>query len=537
MTDSVDWSSVALGLFGGLALFLIGMDQMTNALKALAGHRLQRILSSLSRNRVSGALTGTVTTAALQSSTITTVLGVGFVAAEMLTVRQAASVIIGANLGSTVTAQIIALNVSEFALALIAVGALLWLFVPNRTWKNSGQAFAALGLVFFGLKVMSDAMLPLASYEPVLNILRDAGNPLLALLAGAVITALIQSSSATIGIVIALGATGLIDLPTGIAMVLGANIGTCLTAVLAALGKGRPAMRTAVVHVLINVIGAIIWLLLLEVLVDIVEFFNPAEIASPRQLANAHTVFNLANTILFLIFLTPLVSLATRLVPDKRVSEIPIQPGEFLDTTATGTAALGLPAAAKEAVTMGMGVHDFFEAGFTNALTVPVSGAIPDEEIEAMKHRLRAQHRAIVGYLAELGHSAKDDAQSRQLLALVSEADEFAHLADSLSSSFRRINRRRRRTGVSLGPHVDAQLLAEAQTVGAAFGSAVMGLDTSPQLSSDEPVMPADRLIAARDMDRYVLESDLRDVLARVRLATERINEARTAIQEDETLR
>jgi len=531
MTSSVSWGTVALGLFGGLALFLIGMDQMTDALKALAGHRLQRILSRLSGNRVSGALTGTVTTAALQSSSITTVLTVGFVAAEMLTVKQAASVIIGANLGSTVTAQIIALNIPELALALIAFGALFWLFVPNRTWKVSGQALASLGLVFFGLKVMGDAMLPLASYEPVLNALSTASNPLFALLAGAVVTALIQSSSATTGIVIAMSASGLIDLPTGIAIILGANIGTCVTALLAAIGKGRPALRVAVIHVLVNIFGALFWLIFLRVLVDLVEFINPADVASPRQLANAHTIFNLTNTVVFLLLLTPLVVLATRLVPDRRPVPAPAAPGEFLDTTATGTAALGLPAAAKETVQLGMAVREFFDTGFTNIVNDPISGAMPDQEIEARKHRLRAQHRAIVGYLAELSHSSRDDEQSRQLLALVSEADELAHLSDSLSSSFRRINRRRRRTGVTLSDPTRSALLNAQTRMSDAFAECLSGGEVRPTSRSDEST-PA-RLSAGLDMDQYVLESDLRDVLARVELSIDRITESRADLMDD----
>jgi Na+/phosphate symporter len=248
-------------------------------------------------------------------------------------------------------------------------------------------------------------------------------------------------------------------------------------------------------------------------------------------------LFNLVNTIVFLILLTPLVALATRLVPDKRPAEVIVQPGDFLDTTATGTAALGLPAAAKETVTLGEGVRDFFNEGFTNALTSPITGAIPDEEIEAIKHRLRAQHRAIVGYLAELSHSARDDAQSHRLLSLVSEADELAHLADSLSSSFRRINRRRRRTGIELDQPTKQELLAEGNGVGAAFARAISGVDGREPEFVEEASVPSDRLVAARDMDRYVLESDLRDVLARVQLATDRIREARTAVGEDETLR
>jgi phosphate:Na+ symporter len=530
MTGWSDWSAVFLGLLGGLALFLIGMDQMTDALKALAGHRLQRILRRLSGNRVSGAITGTVTTAALQSSSITTVLTVGLVSAQMLSVTQAASVIIGANLGTTITAQIIALNVSELSLGLIAVGALLWLFVSNRTWKTSGQALAALGLVFLGLKVMGDAMLPLASYQPVIDLLSGSTNPLIALAAGAVVTALIQSSSATTGVVIAISAAGLIDLPTGVAIILGANIGTCVTALLAAIGKGRLALRTAVIHVLVNLIGALFWLVFLRFLVDIVQWINPSEVTTPRQLANAHTLFNVFNTIVFLLLLTPLVALATRLVPDRRSEPLP-GPGDFLDVSAVGTAALGLPAAAKETAQMGVRTKQFFDEAYANALDAPVSQAMSDDELEARKQRLRAQHRAIVGYLAELSHSARDDVQSRRLLATMSEADELAHLADSLASSFKRINRRRRRSGVVLDPREADQLRSAQASVSQALARCIDGRadHEGPGINDDEVFRPP----PDRDMDRYILASDLAEVLARVDIAIQRVDAARADVPSD----
>jgi phosphate:Na+ symporter len=532
MTESIDWAVVLVGLFGGLALFLIGMDQMTDALKSLAGHRLQRILSRLSGNRFTGALTGTVTTAALQSSSVTTVLAVGFVSAELLKVTQAASVIIGANLGATITAQIIALNVSELALALVAVGAVFWLFVPSRTWKKSGQALAALGFVFFGIKVMSDAMMPLASYPPVFDALAGSSNPLIALLAGAAITAVIQSSSATTGIVISMAAAGLVDLPTGIAVVLGANIGTCVTALLAALGKGRPALRTAMVHVLVNVLGALAWLVFLPLLVDLVEYLNPSDVASPRQLANAHTIFNLVNTIVFLILLTPLIALVTRLVPAKsiKVGEAKVS-GRFLDETATGTAALGLPAATRETVELGNAVRTFFVDGFANAVLMPIDEAWTDESINDVKTDLRERHRTIVGYLAELSHSARDDAQSHQLLALVSEADELAHLTDSVASALRRINRRRRRTRAQLDHQMRQDLTSMESVVSADLASALAGsrgVSAADVIEDHREQIAAQRLGAQLDMDRYVLESDLLELLARVSLGADRIHEVRS---------
>lgn len=519
-----DWLSLGLGLAGGLALFLIGMDQMTNALKALAGHRLQRILSTLSGNRITGALTGAVSTAALQSSSVTTVLTVGFVSAELLTLTQAASVIIGANLGTTVTAQVIALNVSELSLGLLAVGAILWLFVSNRTWRESGRAAASLGLIFFGLQVMGDAMKPLASYEPVLDLLSGASSPWVALLVGAGVTALIQSSSATTGIVIAMAASGLIDLPTGIAVILGANIGTCITAVIAALGKGRDAMRTALIHVLVNLIGALIWLVLLSTLVDLVQFINPSESASPRQLANAHTLFNAANTLLFLIFLTPLVMLVRRIIPPPSVT-LPPEP-EDLDTSETGTAAIGLPAANREITTLAREVNEFFHDGF-RLCTGPLESLMEIPEMtQIRKAELQRRQRILIGYLRELSHSSRDDEQSSELLQLVSKADELAHVTDSLSSAFQRIARRRLRNSVEITQGVSNELRKLQESVSADFLSSAAGQnacqDISGMLDERDNVL-VQRLASHTDLDQYVVESGLREVCARMALSAQRL--------------
>lgn len=540
-TTELDWFPLVLGLFGGLALFLVGMDQMTDALKALAGHRLQRLLAALSGNRVTGALTGAVSTAALQSSTITTVLTVGFVSAELLTLRQAASVIIGANLGTTITAQLIALNVTELSLGLVAIGAVLWLFVRNRTWQQSGRAIAALGFVFFGLKVMGDAMEPLATYQPVLDVLAQSSNLLLAVLAGAAITAVIQSSSATMGIVMVMAATGLIDLPTGIAIVLGSNIGTCGTAVIAAIGKGRDAMRTAMVHVLVNVLGALFWLLFMSILVDLIQAISPSEVTSPRQLANAHTVFNAVNTVVFLVLLSPLLVLVRRIIPPSKKHEPQPQVGDFLVESATATAALGLPGVRRELLGLSDQVQAFFDDGFRRLVVASGVSALTERELQERKDLVRARRRAIVGYLGELSHSARDDEQSQQLLAAVGQADELAHVTDSLVSSFRRINRRQLRDHVELDATAQSSLMATQQVVSADFAAA---LRAGEQVATDIEAMRdrvaaglAERLVATRDLDRYIIESDLLEVLARMTIAAERLRELQHGVSSGGTLR
>jgi len=531
--QSPDWPLLVVSLAGGLALFLIGMDQMTDALKALAGHRLQRVLQRLSSNRVMGAATGAVATAALQSSSVTTVLTVGFVSAELLTLAQAASVVIGANLGTTITAQVIALNVTQFSLGLVAVGAVLWLFVRRPSWLETGRALAALGLVFLGLEVMGEAMSPLASYQPILDVLSGSGSPLAALLAGAALTALIQSSSATTGIVITMAATGLIDLRTGIAIILGANIGTCVTVLIAAIGKGREALRTALVHVTVNLLGALVWLVLLPVLAGLVELISgdSAALASPRELANAHTLFNGINTVVFLILLSPLLVLIRRIVPERPEAPVEVGRSAFLDEDVTGTATLGLSAVDREIDRLLDEVTDYFDAGFRAcALDDPWEDDTAfNDWVEEGKDSIRQHQRAIVGYLGAVSTSARDEEQSAQLLAYVGEADELAHLADLLASGFRRVHRRRHRNGVTMPKETADVLVRMQETTSADAGSARI----SPRPESVRADIEEERELAGarlarwfvrtRDVDAYVVVTDLLDLIDRVRISADRL--------------
>ena len=254
--ESIDWVNLSMGLAGGLALFLLGMGQITVSLKAVAGDRLRAVLARLSSNRIAGALTGSVTTAIIQSSSVTTVLTVGFVSASLLSVTQAASVIVGANLGTTVTAQVIALDVTEYALGLLAAGAAVAAAAGRQrhTLSEVGTAAVGLGFVFLGLDVMSDAMSPLGTYEPFLDLLADSSSPSVGLVIGAVFTGLVQSSSATTGIVVVMGASGLARARDGHRHHPRREHRHGVTAVLAAIGKSRDAWRAALVHVLVNVL-------------------------------------------------------------------------------------------------------------------------------------------------------------------------------------------------------------------------------------------------------------------------------------------
>ena len=357
--SDIEWFTLFMKLAGGLALFLGGLEQLADGLRRAAGDTLKTMLAKLTTNRVSGALTGAVVTGILNSSSITTVLVVGFVTAGVMTLSQSVGVIMGANIGSTVTAQILAFNISKYALLPIAVGFFMIFTSKNETMKYGGMMLMGLGLVFFGMAIMSDAMSPLRTYQPFIDLLKRMENPFLGILAGAVFTGLVQSSAATVGIAIALASEGFLTLEAGIALALGANIGTCVTALLAAIGKPPEAVRAAVVHIAFNIAGVLLWFFFIDQLAAVATSISPespelqgsARLAAevPRQIANANTMFNIINTCVFLPFTPLFARIATRLVPDKPPPPGPIQPA-FLDDSVLNVPSIALERVRQELV-------------------------------------------------------------------------------------------------------------------------------------------------------------------------------------------
>lgn len=351
------------GLFGGLALFLFGMDLMTKALKLVAGDHMKDLLARFTRNRFVGAGMGAIITAIIQSSSVTTVLLVGFISAGITSMSQSVPVIIGANIGTTITAQILAFKVTKLALLLIAVGFFLSFISKRNQVRQYGFMIMGLGLVFFGMSVMSDGMKPLRTYKPFIDFMITLESPLYAAFVGTAFTAVIQSSSATTGILTVMASQGLLGLETAIALTLGSNIGTCVTAGLASIGKPREAIRTAAVHTLFNVTGAAIWIGLVPQLADLARWMSPvheeltglARLAaeSPRQIANVHTFFNLANAALFIGFTTQIARIAEWLIPDKPISVDEELLPKFLDDSLLSTPSIALENVRREIARMG----------------------------------------------------------------------------------------------------------------------------------------------------------------------------------------
>ena len=306
-----------LMLLGGLGLFLYGMQMMGSGLEAAAGNRMKRILERLTSNPILGVLVGGVITAVIQSSSATTVMVVGFVNSGMMTLRQAVGVIMGANIGTTITGQLIALDVGAVAPLFAFIGVVLVVFIKKQSVRYCGQIIAGLGILFIGMDMMSSSMAPLRESEAFVNLLTQFSNPVLGILAGAIFTAIIQSSSASVGILQALASSGVIGLSNAVFVLFGQNIGTCITAVLASVGTSRNAKRTTIIHLMFNIIGTILFTIvcIFTPLTDLVSSWTPTNPSA--QIATMHTLFNTVTTLLLLPFGGYLAKLATRILPEK----------------------------------------------------------------------------------------------------------------------------------------------------------------------------------------------------------------------------
>jgi phosphate:Na+ symporter len=424
----IDVVLVVIEVFGGLAIFLLGMDRMTEALRLIAGDRMRDVLGRITRNRFAGMLTGAGVTAVIQSSSVTTVLVVGFVSSGLMSLTQSLGVIIGSNIGTTITAQIVAFNVTSYALLGVAVGFAITYFSKRQERQARGTALLGLGLVFFGMSLMSDAMVPLRSSETFIDTMARLENPFIGIAVAVVFTGLVQSSSATTGVVIALAQQGLITTQTGIALVLGANIGTAITAILAAIGKTRDAMRAAAGHVVFNVLGVLIWLPFLWLLDDWVTAIGGPV---PRQIANAHTIFNVVNAFLFIGFVPQLARLVTRLVPDRGEDAFAVQ-ARHLDRGLFTTPELALAHARLEILRMGSRTRLMLES----ALPALIDGTRWELiAIQDLDDEVDALHEQIIDYLREIGTQKISSTSTTELINMMDAANNLEAAADIIETN------------------------------------------------------------------------------------------------------
>jgi phosphate:Na+ symporter len=367
-----------------------------------------------------------------------------------------------------------------------------------------------MGLVFFGMGVMSDAMAPLRAYAPFIDFIATLSHPLSAALVGAVFTAIIQSSAATTGIVIVLAGQGLIDLETAIAVALGANIGTCATAGLAVIGKPREAVRAALVHVLFNVAGVLIWIGLIPLLAQLVQAISPgggavagtaaAAAAAPRQIANAHTIFNVANTLIFIGFTPQIARLVERLVPDRPLAgEEALEP-KFLDDNLLSTPAIALENVRHEIGRMG----DYVHAMLADALPAILGNSRRQlEELEKLDKPVDRLHRAIIGYLGRISLGSLSSEQARVLMQLVEIANDLEHIADRVATDMVTSARKRIEEHALIRPESTGHVRSFHQEVSKALAGAVEAVTThDPELAAQVRGMKREVSQIARDIER-----------------------------------
>ena len=505
-----DWLAMGVGLLGGLALFLYGMEQMTAGLKAAAGEQMKYVLGKLSSNRITGAITGAIVTAVIQSSSITTVLVVGFVSAGLMTMMQSIGIIFGANVGTTVTAQIVAFNVTEMALPLITVGFLMVFASKEGKTRHYGSMLMGLGLIFFGMGIMGEAMAPLRTFPPFLELMQALENPLLGILVAALFTALVQSSSATISLAVVMATQGFVTLAAGIPIVFGAKIGTCITALLAAIGKPREAVRAAAVHVIYNVLGAAIWLAFIGQLADIAIAVSPAAEGLegsarraeevPRQVANAATIWATANVLIFLPFVGLFARLVQWMVPDRPESVTVLVRPKYLDDEVIGVPSIALERAQLELGHMAEWVRKMLNA-FKPAMEA--GDAADLKKIVKDNDRVVVLRNYILDYLRHVGRGELTEKESAQHADLLGIAADIESLADVITREL-----------VPVGQSFIDQGIAVSETTGEmlqqAYESVCNALDASFKAAINEDQGAAQEVFVHREAFWRLSEQVLR---------------------------
>ena len=408
-------------LIGGLALLIYGIHLMSSNLQAYAGDKLKNILSKALSNRFKGVFVGGFVTAIIQSSSATSVMVVGFVSAGLINLTQAIAVIFGANIGTTITGQIIAFKITKFALPIIAIGAAFFFFSKKKK-KILGEAIIGLGILFLGLNLMTGSTRFLQEYEFVnQTFIMFSHNPILGVLAGFLLTVLIQSSSATIGILIALASTGLIDLAAAIPIIMGDNIGTCTTALISSIASNFQAKRAALSHLLFNLAGTIIGLIMMPIYLLFIPSFG-GDIA--RQVANTHTIFNIINVIIFLPAIPLFAKVLTKLIPSKESEE---KGAIHLEKSLLKSPSIAIKAASKEINRMfdltkqmiQLAMNDFFKQENKNG-----------EKIQDMEDTVDTLRKGVTNYLVTLTQEKLTKNESEKIPALIQFANDLERVAD-----------------------------------------------------------------------------------------------------------
>jgi len=459
------------GLFGGLGLFIYGIHLMGDGLQRVAGDRFRNILKALTSNPFKGVLVGAGITALIQSSSATTVMVVGFVNAGLMTLTQSLGVIFGANVGTTITAQIIAFKLTDYALPVIGVGMVLNIFSKKRFWKFLGLFLLGFGILFLGLNIMTSVVRPFAKDPAVINAFVSINNRVLyGVLIGAAITALIQSSSVTVGIILGLVSIGLISIEGAIPIILGANIGTCVTVMLASVGTSISAKRAAIAHLMYNIIGAALFLAILKPFTFLIIRTSPDAV---RQCANAHTIMKIVETCVYLPFVGLFAKAVEKIIPGK---ELIIETGpKYLEKHLISTPIFALDAATKELVGMASQAKDMVNEateGFLD-LNEKILKNLPKRE-----EALDSLQEAVTNYLMLLTQRDLSEEESKRIPALLHSVNDIERIGDH-SENLMELAMRRIETNLPLTGNAVTEVKTMHGKVSAMIDNAIKALDTN----------------------------------------------------------
>ncbi len=436
-TVEISWAFMTMGLLGGLALFLYGMEKMSDGLKKSAGSKMRAILAALTQNRVIAFIVGAFVTMVIQSSSATTVMLVSFVQAELMGFAQAMGVILAADIGTTITAQLIAFKLTDYALVMIVVGFIVRMLGKTDYVKHMGDVILGFGILFFGMKLMSDAMKPLRTYPEFIDLMKGLENPMAGLLIGTAFTALIQSSSAFTGIVIVLAQQQLITLEAGIPLIFGANVGTCITAGFASIGMSRDAKRVALAHVLFKIAGVLLFILWIPSFADIIravaEKFGSG---TARQIANAHTIFNLSLGLVFLPFTALFAKYILKILPDK-AEEKGIKPATwYLDDSMISTPEFAIDLVRTEISRMAK-----ILGRMLRAIIIPFTTTEPQQDeiypqlslmegLDMRENKIDFLEEKIGDYLLKIGRQELSEEQVSEVYGMMSIANDMESIGD-----------------------------------------------------------------------------------------------------------
>lgn len=508
---------IIFGLVGGLAIFIYGMNMMSECLQKAAGEKMKSILALLTRNPVLGVLAGAITTAVLQSSSATTVMAIGFVSAGLMSLPQAISIIFGANIGTTMTAQIIAFKITDYIYIIIFIGFIISFVAKSEKVKSIGQTIFAFGLLFLGIETMGDVMKPLASSPVFTDLIAKVSNmPVLGVAVGTLMTLVVQSSSATIAVLQNFaaqagpdGVTSILGLTGAIPILLGDNIGTTITALLASIGQNKDAKRTAVAHCIFNVSGCLLFIWFIKPFAAFIQYISPKgpeiEVIS-RQIANTHTVFNITMTLIWVCLINVMVKIVMTLIPDgKAVAVDPAKP-LYLDEKMTNQPTAALQLVAKEI----LHISDIVKGAVSNTIEIVKTEDISQLEglLEKGKN-IKSLTDKTTEYLALLFSSGtmteQQAAQTASLMYILSDVERMG----SLSVEIAKCIQEKEQNNYKYTPEAMEELQKSLRTLEKMFIDSMKALQGDKSVQIDKMVKRKDKIM---DLDIKMRKAHLQRV-------------------------